>query len=151
MAIPAKDVTGWELYAHSKLAVAGRRAGRARKLVITLLAEQRCCLTANEIVDLLRAKGRRVGIASVYRALDQLVGLRLVQRLDFADAARYEPMLPSGEHHHHLVCDDCGKVEPFADRGLERALDRVGTKLGYEVEGHDVVLRGACTACRAVA
>jgi Fur family ferric uptake transcriptional regulator len=148
MARPAKDVTSWEAYAQSTLAVAGRRAGRARELVITLLAEQQCCLTANEIVDLLRGKGQRVGIASVYRALDQLVGLRLVQRLDFADAARYEPMLPSGEHHHHLVCDDCGKVEPFADRSLERALDRVGTKSDYEVGAHDVVLRGACAQCR---
>jgi Fur family transcriptional regulator, ferric uptake regulator len=139
----------WETHARSRLELAGRHAGRARELVITLLAEQHCCLTANEIVDLLRAKGRRVGIASVYRALDQLVGLRLVQRLDFTDAARYEPMLPSGEHHHHLVCDDCGKVEPFADHSLERALDRVGTRSSYEVGAHDVVLRGACAECRA--
>ena len=117
--------------------------------MIALLAEQQCCLTATEIADLLRAKGRRVGIASVYRALDQLVALRLVQRLDFPDAARYEPLLPSGEHHHHLICSECGKVEPFADRALERALDRVGMKSGYQVGAHDVVLRGACASCRA--
>jgi Fur family ferric uptake transcriptional regulator len=149
MAARADGKRSWDEHARSKLAVAGRRAGRARELVITLLAEQQCCLTANEIVDRLRADGRRVGIASVYRALDQLVGLRLVQRLDFPDAARFEPMLPTGEHHHHLVCDDCGRVEPFADRGLERALDRVGTASGYEVGAHDVVLRGACATCRA--
>jgi Fur family transcriptional regulator, ferric uptake regulator len=137
----------WEAHARSKLELAGKRAGRARELVIALLAEQHCCLTANEIVDRLLGSGRRVGTASVYRALDQLVSLRLVQRLDFADAARYEPMLPSGEHHHHLVCDDCGKVEPFADRGLERVLQRVGTRSAYEVGGHDVVLRGACAEC----
>lgn len=138
----------WEAHARSRLAIAGRRAGRARELVIALLAEQDCCLTANEIVDRLRGAGRRVGTASVYRALDQLVTLRLVQRLDFADAARYEPLLPSGEHHHHLICDDCGRVEPFADRSLERALDRVGTRSSYEVGAHDVVLRGACGDCR---
>ena len=141
-------VTGWEAHARVTLAGAGRRAGRARELVIALLARQECCLSANEIFDSLRTKDRRIGLASVYRALDQLVGLQLVQRLEFADGARYEPLLPSGEHHHHLMCDDCGKVEPFADGGLERALDRVGGGLGYRVEAHDVLLRGACADCR---
>jgi Fur family ferric uptake transcriptional regulator len=138
----------WEAHATATLAGAGRRAGRARQLVISLLARQQCCLSANEIFEALRTKDRKIGLASVYRALDQLASLQLVQRLEFADAARYEPLLPSGEHHHHLVCDDCGKVEPFADGRLERALDRVGSTLGYDVEGHDVVLRGACTDCR---
>jgi Fur family ferric uptake transcriptional regulator len=141
-------MTAWEAHARTTLAGAGRRAGRARELVIALLARQECCLSANEIFDSLRTKDRRIGLASVYRALDQLVGLQLVQRLEFADGARYEPLLPSGEHHHHLMCDDCGKVEPFADGALERALDRVGGGLGYRVEAHDVLLRGACADCR---
>ena len=142
------SMTAWEAHARATLAGAGRRAGRARELVISLLAVQQCCLSANEIFDSLRTKDRRIGLASVYRALDQLVGLQLVQRLEFADGARYEPLLPSGEHHHHLMCDDCGKVEPFADGGLERALDRVGGDLCYRVEAHDVLLRGACADCR---
>jgi Fur family ferric uptake transcriptional regulator len=138
----------WEAYATSTLADAGRRAGRARLLVISLLARQECCLSANEIFESLRANDRKIGLASVYRALEELASLQLVQRLEFADAARYEPLLPSGEHHHHLMCDDCGKVEPFADGRLERALDRVGDDLGYEVDAHDVLLRGACADCR---
>ena len=138
----------WEDHATSALSDAGLRAGRARQLVIALLARQRCCLSANEIFATLRAKDRKIGLASVYRALEQLASLQLVQRLEFADAARYEPLLPSGEHHHHLMCDDCGKVEPFADGGLEQALDRVGGDLGYRVEAHDVLLRGACANCR---
>jgi Fur family transcriptional regulator, ferric uptake regulator len=141
-------VTTWEAHAVSTLAHAGRRAGRARQLVVALLARQRCCLSANEIFEALRAKDRKIGLASVYRALDQLTTLQLVQRLEFPDAARYEPMLPTGEHHHHLVCDDCGKVEPFADRPLERALDRVGEAVGFQVDAHDVLLRGACADCR---
>ena len=138
----------WEAYATLTLADAGRRSGRARELVISLLARQDCCLSANEIFESLRAKDRKIGLASVYRALDELASLQLVQRLEFADGARYEPLLPSGEHHHHLLCDDCGKVEPFADGRLEQALDRVGNDLGYEVDAHDVLLRGACADCR---
>ena len=62
--------------------------------------------------------------------------------------ARYEPALPDGEHHHHLVCDDCGRVEPFSDASLERSLERVAGRLGYDVAAHEVVLHGACGACR---
>ena len=81
------------------------------------------------------------GIASVYRVLDSLAELRLVQRVDIGDGvARYEPAHAGGDHHHHLVCDDCGKVEPFSDDPLERALAHVAGRLGFDVAGHDVVL-----------
>ena len=94
------------------------------------------------------AAGGAVGVASVYRALETLAELRLVQRVDVGDGvARFEPSR-GHEHHHHLVCDDCGKVEPFTDPPLERALERAAGKLGYELEQHDVVLRGACNTCR---
>lgn len=125
-----------------------RRGGKARQAVIAHLAGQECCLSATEIFDGLRAEGSPVGLASIYRALEQLSALRLVQRVDFGDVARYEPALPSGDHHHHVICDDCGKVEPFSDRSLETALDGLGGRLGYELEGHDVLLRGSCAECR---
>src|ERR671934_1096158 len=123
----------------------GHRNGGARRTVVELLGRQACCLTAQEIFDRLRAEGRTVGIASVYRVLDLLGEKGLVQRIDVgAGIARYEPVLPGGEHHHHLVCEDCGKVEAFADEGLERVLRKVEGRTGYSVAAHDVVLRGAC-------
>jgi Fur family ferric uptake transcriptional regulator len=129
---------------------AGYRSGGARTAVLELLAEQDCCLSAQEIHDLLRARGRRVGIASVYRALDVLTTMKLLQRLEMGEGiARYEPAHRNGEHHHHVVCDSCGKVTAFEDDELEGALEGLAEKLGYELEGHDVVLRGACPACRA--
>jgi Fur family ferric uptake transcriptional regulator len=74
-----------------------------------------------------------------------------VQRIDLgAGTARYEPVGAVGGHHHHLVCDDCGKVEAFADDELERTLARVQRRTGYAVAGHDVLLRGACADCRSV-
>ena len=125
----------------------GRRSG-ARRSVVELLGRQDCCLTAQQIFDKLRAEGRRVGIASVYRVLEQLSEQGLVQRIDLgAGIARYEPALESGEHHHHLVCDDCGKVEAFADPELEAVIHKVERKTGYSVAAHDVVLRGACRDC----
>ncbi|MGH3078054.1 MAG: Fur family transcriptional regulator [Gaiellaceae bacterium] len=125
------------------------RNGGARRRVVEHLATQNCCLSAQEIHDGLRATGGRVGIASVYRALDGMAELGLVQRVDLGDGvARYERADPTGDHHHHLVCDDCGKVEPFEDAGLEAALERVAGGRGYDVAAHEVVLRGACEDCR---
>jgi Fur family ferric uptake transcriptional regulator len=148
---PTTPFAQWALGASAVFGRGRHRGGRARRAVIDFLARQECCSSATEIFDGLRAEGVGVGLASVYRALDQLSKLRLVQRLDFGDAARYEPLLPSGDHHHHVICDDCGKVEPFSDSPLERALGRLESQLGYELEGHDVVLRGSCADCREAA
>jgi Fur family ferric uptake transcriptional regulator len=132
-----------------RLLAKGLRNGGARRAVIELLADQNCCLTAQEIFDELRSSGRRVGIASIYRILELLTAEGAVQRIDLGSGtARYEPILPGG-HHHHLVCDSCGKVEAFEDRALEHALTRVEERSGYAVAGHDVVLHGECGDCAA--
>src|SRR4051794_25767854 len=126
----------------------GYRNGVARRAVVELLGRQDCCLTAQEIFDGLRAEGRQVGIASIYRVLELLTEKGLLQRVDFgAGVARFEPAHSSGEHHHHLVCSDCGRVEAFEDDELERTLRNVESRTGYSVAGHDVVLRGACGLC----
>jgi Fur family transcriptional regulator, ferric uptake regulator len=126
----------------------GRQRGRARGAVIELLARQSCCLTAQEIFDRLRSAGSAVGLASVYRTLDQLSKDGLVQKVELGDGTtRYEPAEQGGHHHHHVVCDTCGKVEAFEDDRLEQALRRVERQTGYAVAAHDVVLRGSCGDC----
>jgi Fur family ferric uptake transcriptional regulator len=143
------SMNAWTETTLGTLRAAGYRGGGARRTVVELLGRQDCCLTAQEIFDRLRDEGRTIGIASVYRVLDLLGEQGLVRRVDVgAGTARYEPVLPSGEHHHHLVCDDCGKVEAFEDPGLEQAIHRLEGRTGYSVAAHDVVLRGACGDCR---
>ena len=139
----------WPDNALSSLQAAGLRRGGARRAVVDYLALQECCRSAQEIHEGIRDRGGDVGVASVYRALDTLLELELVQRVDIGDGiARFEPSHTGAHHHHHLVCDDCGKVEPFTDGPLERALERAAGRLGYELEQHEVVLRGACDTCR---
>ena len=139
----------WSEHASDAIRRAGLRGGGARRAVLDFLGEQDCCLSAQQIFDGIRARGGRAGIASVYRALDTLAELGLVQRVDFGDGvARYEPAHPEREHHHHVVCDDCGRVEAFSDDTLESALGRVAGRLGFEMGTHEVVLRGACDDCR---
>jgi Fur family ferric uptake transcriptional regulator len=139
----------WREHTARVLEDAGYRSGAARRAVVDLLAEQDCCLSAKEISDRLSDRGEEVGIASVYRALEVLDELRLVQRLDAGEGVvRYEPAHPGGDHHHHVVCDRCGRVTAFEDEALERAIHSLEGRLDHAIDGHDVVLRGTCPACR---
>ncbi|MEA2349234.1 MAG: Fur family transcriptional regulator, ferric uptake regulator [Thermoleophilaceae bacterium] len=140
--------TSWRDHALDVLRRSGHRSAQARSALIDLLEVQPCALTAREIDDALRAAGHGIGLASVYRNLDRLVELKLVGRLDVGQGvARYERLLPTGEHHHHLVCDRCGRVTPFDDRALEQSIERLSRKVNFQVAEHDVVLHGACAAC----
>ena len=144
----AESRTQWADAANEELKGAGHRAGGARGAVVELLSEQSCCLSAQEIADRLSARGSRVGLASVYRALDVLHGLELVQRVEIDGGGhRYEPVQPGGEHHHHAVCETCGKVTAFEDEGLERTLEKLSTRLRYAMRAHDIVIRGDCARC----
>lgn len=141
--------TAWLERAQATLAAAGRKRGGARSAVLELLGGERCALTAVEIEDALRgARGRRVSRASVYRILDELERLGLVQRVEIGQAmVRYERVCDHDEHHHHLVCDECGVVIPFSDPALERAISSLSERVPLTVSEHEIVLHGACGDC----
>jgi len=143
-------MSGWARQAEAALSAAGHRRGGARSALIEALGAQRCALTAIEIEDAVRRTGRRVSRASVYRVLEQLEGLGLVQRVETGQAmVRYERAGSHGEHHHHLVCDACGNVMPFSDEGLERAISSLSARVPLTVSEHEIVLHGECRDCAA--
>jgi Fur family ferric uptake transcriptional regulator len=127
----------------TRLDEAGYKSGAARRQVVELLAGEHCAVTALEVDRRLASVGR----ASVYRTLEQLEQLRVIQRVDIGgDAAGYERLDPD-EHHHHLVCENCGRLTPFSSEELEKAIEAVGRRSDFVVAAHDVVLRGACESC----
>lgn len=140
----------WKTLAGDALRRAGHRSGGAREAVVEQLARESCCVTAQQLVARIggRQAGAGVGIASVYRALDLLAGIGLVQRVELGEgAARFEAVMPGGEHHHHVVCERCGRLTAFEDEGLERAIARLAARLGHVVSSHDVLLHGTCERC----
>lgn len=144
----AESSTAWEERAQAALTESGRRRGGARDALIELLGRESCALSALEIEELLRHQRRRVSRASIYRVLDELERLRLVQRVETGQAmVRYERVCNSEEHHHHLVCDSCGAVMPFSDPALERAIASVSERVPLAVSEHEIVLHGACEHC----
>jgi Fur family ferric uptake transcriptional regulator len=140
--------TTWAEYALARLAEAGYRRGGARTAVVEALEGHDCAVTALDLDAELNRHQPPVGRASVYRALEQLEQLGLVQRVEVCrGTAGYERIDPTGHHHHHAICRDCGRMVPFEDPSLERALDKVAGTMSFDVTEHDVVLRGLCDRC----
>ena len=138
----------WTEHVRGCLARAGYARGGARDRVIELLDSQPCALSAVEIEDQLRASGQPTARASIYRVLDLLLEHGLVERVAVGDGqARFERAHPSGDHHHHLLCEQCGRLVAFDDPGLETAIQRLSKRLGARVQSHEVLLRGACERC----
>jgi Fur family ferric uptake transcriptional regulator len=146
--VSTQTETTWSEYALTTLADAGYRRGGARTAVVEALAGHDCAVTALDLDDELRRRKPAVGRASVYRALEQLEQLGLVQRIEVCrGTAGYERVDPTGHHHHHAICRDCGRMVPFEDSRLERALENVAGEMSFDVTEHDVVLRGLCDRC----
>ena len=140
--------TRWAEHALEALQRAGHRRGGARTAVVEALSHHDCAVTALELDDELRRRRPPVGRASVYRALEQLEQLGLVQRVEAQrGTSSYERIDPDGHHHHHAICRDCGRLVPFEDPVLERAIGTLSESLSFEVTEHDVVLRGRCERC----
>ena len=139
---------GWAQRAALALSDAGYRQGGARRAILELLDEQRCALTVLEIQRALSGRAREASRASLYRVLDALETVGMVQRVELGQGTvRYEPVREGPGHHHHLVCERCGRLEPFTDAELERAISRLSDRVPLNVSVHEIVIRGACRVC----
>ena len=109
-------------------------------------------LTAEEIYDCVREEYPDIGLATVYRTIQLLSELNLIDKLNLDDGyVRYEIGAKNHEdsshHHHHLICLECGSVYAFQDDLLENLEDRIKDTLGFEVLDHEVKLYGHCKEC----
>ncbi len=142
------EADDWAARANERLVADGYRRGGARRAVIALLGEQRCALSAGEIGAALEGADRAVSRASVYRILEELEQAELVMRIEVGQGiVRYEPIRHGRGHHHHMVCDHCGRLYPFVDERLERELRRVSEDVALKIAEHEVILHGACERC----
>lgn len=100
--------------------------------------------TAEEVYRLLLNEHIDVGLATVYRVLTQFeqAGLLVRHRFD-DDKAVFE--LNRGEHHDHLICIQCGRVEEFIDPEIERRQRKVAAERGFKIQEHALYLYADCT------
>ncbi|MGR6321498.1 transcriptional repressor [Micromonospora soli] len=122
------------------------RNTRQRTAVSALLAEVEGFHSAQELHAMLRQRGERVGLTTVYRTLQGL-----------ADAGEIDVMRPPGGehlyrrcsvgHHHHLVCRHCGRTVEVAGPAVESWAERVAAEHGYAEVSHTLEIFGSCPAC----
>ena len=115
----------------------GLKVTNQRILVLEVLADHRDKhLTAEDIYELVREDYPEIGLATIYRTVQLLLEMQLVDRISLDDGcARYEiGEFFDGEerhHHHHLICRTCGKILPFKDDLLEDLEDKIEDTTGF--------------------
>lgn len=109
-------------------------------------------LTAEEIYDLARADLPEIGLATIYRTVQVLLDLRVINKVTFDDGfTRYElndGESASGHRHHHAICVGCGKIYSLETDLLDILEQQVMKNIGFEVTDHEVKLYGFCAECR---
>ncbi len=104
-------------------------------------------LSAEDVYRILLESGDDIGLATVYRVLTQFEEAKLVIRHNFAEGhSVFE--LDHGDHHDHLVCVKCGRVEEFVDKVIEERQETVAKKAGYLITDHSLNIYGICPACQ---
>ncbi|EXI67984.1 MAG: Ferric uptake regulation protein [Candidatus Accumulibacter adjunctus] len=101
-------------------------------------------LTAEDVYRLLLADNLDIGLATVYRVLTQFEQAGLLER-HFFESGKAVFELSHGQHHDHLVCIDCGRVEEFCDAEIERRQARVAKERGFSIREHALHLYAQCT------
>jgi Fur family ferric uptake transcriptional regulator len=103
---------------------------------------------ADELLMRLRNKRKKISRATIYRTLDLLVDSGIVGRVRIRESGyRYERMR-AGDHHDHLICDDCGRVVEFREPRIESLQDEICERYGFVLLSHSHQLRGVCRQCR---
>ncbi|WP_455221953.1 ferric iron uptake transcriptional regulator [Kaarinaea lacus] len=104
-------------------------------------------LSAEDIYKALLDEGEDVGIATIYRVLTQFESAGLVTRHHFEGGiAVFE--LDQGQHHDHILCLKCGKVEEFVDEVIEQRQKDIATKAGFSMTDHSLNIYGICKDCQ---
>lgn len=123
------------------------RSTRQRTAVARALRTARGFRTAQELHDDLRAKSERVGLTTVYRALQTLADVGEVDVLRNADGETMYRLCDSDEHHHHLVCRSCGTSVEVAGDEVEHWVKRTARRHRFTAVTHTAELYGLCGAC----
>lgn len=107
-------------------------------------------MSAEDVYRALIEEGEEIGLATVYRVLTQFEAAGLVTRHHFEGGnSIFE--LADGDHHDHILCIRCGKVDEFMDETIERRQREIAQEFGYEITDHSLYIYGVCAECKAKA
>lgn len=128
---------------------AGHRSTPQRLVILQVIADHNGHITTDEVYRAVKAKYPHLNRATVYRTLDFLCELRLINTCDSGDRRMiYE--LAGSESHHHLVCRTCGRIETVSGSEIQPFFDQIEAQHDYLIDMDHLALYGLCPACRKI-
>lgn len=119
--------------------------------VRVLLEHEEDHLSAEDVYLLVKEKAPEIGLATVYRTLELLTELKIVDKINFGDGvSRYDLRQEGAVHfHHHLVCMECGAVDEIQEDLLEEVEETVERRWNFKIKDHRLTFHGICFRCQA--
>jgi Fe2+ or Zn2+ uptake regulation protein len=130
----------------ARLREAGERVTRQRLAVADALMAASRQLSAQELYRRIHRRDPSIGRATVFRTLEALVFAGVARRLEL-DGHVYGYVACRPEHHHHLACDRCGRVEDIDEAYIRPVAERVAANLGFRIDDARVDFYGLCESC----
>ncbi len=118
----------------------------ARSLI--RLGRTGAAFSAEDLLKRLRRSHSGIGRATVYRSIDKLVRMKVLDRIEFADGSHSFRLCESDGHHHHLACTRCHRVIELDLCVQEEQLAAIGRREGFRIDYHSITLFGLCQDCR---
>ncbi len=138
-------------FSEKKIAIILRQHGYKftpqRRIVIQTVASSQDHLTPAAIYEKVHQERPNIGLVTIYRTLDILAKLGLICELHAGGSCR-SYTTGTSEHHHHLICTNCGKVVDFSGYDLSQLEQRLSLETGFDIEDHLLEFVGLCQACQ---
>lgn len=134
---------------HDSIPKLGARNTRQRTAVVEVLRKLDKFASAKDIHQALIDGEHKVGLTTVYRTLQSLSDIDAVDALHMPSGETLYRHCDSADHHHHLVCTECGRTEEIDGGAVEKWASQVASEFDFELTGHDAEVFGVCADCRA--
>jgi len=125
----------------------GYRITNPIKVIVDILSKSERLLNPTEVFLQAKQKNSNIGLVTVYRTMEKLEKLRLIDRVHMPDGCQSFFKSCNG-HQHLLICSTCGKAEYFEGENLNQFFQNIGDQFGYLVKDHWLQLFGSCVECK---
>lgn len=130
------------------LAENGLKFTPQRKAILETVFSTHRHFDAEELVEMLKERKKKISRATVYRTLDLMVKSGLVRAMELGEARRMYEHIVGHRHHDHLICTECGRTIEFDDGFIEFLQQRVCDRLNFRADTHSLRIFGRCEKCR---
>lgn len=130
------------------LAENGMKLTAQRRAVLEAVLETHRHFDAEEMVDIIKRRDRKISRATVYRTLDLLVRGGFVRAMELGDSKKVYEHIIGHRHHDHLICTECGRTIEFDEDLIESLQQQVCDRLNFKPQRHSLGIFGVCDRCQ---